>query len=67
MDFSYNELIAIYGSVKQTRDTTNELLSKMDLLDPDREGSKKLIATCNSVLRKLNATFKENNLKKPNI
>ena len=67
MDFSYNELIAIYGAVKQTRDTATELLTKMDLLDPDREGTKQLISTYNSVLRKLNNVFKENNLKKPTL
>lgn len=60
--FSHNELIAIYGTVKYNRDITNDMLDKMDINDPDRSSFISTNKVYNSILRKLNDIFKENNI-----
>lgn len=63
LSFSKNELIAIYVSVKHLRETTTNILDKMDFNDPDRDMFIENNAVYNSILRKLNNIFSDNNIK----
>ncbi len=60
VQFTRNELIAIYGTIRYHRDVANDMLDKMSENDPDREGFIKNNKIYNSILRKLNKIFHEN-------
>ncbi|MBQ4118968.1 MAG: hypothetical protein IJD45_01090 [Clostridia bacterium] len=63
LSFSTNELIAIYASIKHLRETTTNILDKMDFNDPDRDMLIENNVVYNSILRKLNNIFSENDIK----
>lgn len=58
--FTYNELMAIYAITKETRDSFNDMLDRIDANDPERAAIIENNKVFNSILRKLNAILDEN-------
>ncbi len=58
--FTHNELMAIYAITKETRDSFNDTLDRIDANDPDRAAIIENNKVFNSILRKLNIIFDEN-------
>lgn len=58
--FTHNELMAIYAITKDTRDSLNDMLDKIDANDPDHAAIMENNKVFNSILRKLNIILDEN-------